>query len=237
MAAAHTPHRLEATQRVAQHLQHVAHDDRRRTRRPRPGRARRRSGREDRAASRAARPRARSSARGAARVASTAQPSRRRSGGPGRPGRWRRPRSAAPLDLERPEAVHRADVEAAHAGERRRPRQPFRRGPKIQDAGRDDARRDLDRVPPIELSDARPRSVSAPSSSFPTGPALLLRLGHPAEGPAGSAEPLVGGRDTSRFGLLQSDRRPPARRRPRRGPRSRARRPRIPAQRETTSPS
>jgi hypothetical protein len=80
----------------------------------------------------------------------------------------------AALELERPEAVHRPDVKAAHSGERRRPRQPLGRMPQVPAAGRDDARRHLDRVPPVELGDAHPRGLS-------------VRRRHPSENLQGRA--------------------------------------------------
>jgi hypothetical protein len=66
----------------------------------------------------------------------------------------------AALELERPEAVHRPDVEAPHSGKRRRPWQPLGRGPQVPTARRHDTLRNLDRVPPIQLGDTRPRSLS-----------------------------------------------------------------------------
>jgi len=56
---------------------------------------------------------------------------------------------AAAFELERPEAVHRADVEAAQALQRGRPRDARRRGAQVPAPGRDHARGDLDRVPPV----------------------------------------------------------------------------------------
>jgi hypothetical protein len=66
----------------------------------------------------------------------------------------------ATLELECPEAVHRPDVQAAHAGERRWPRHPLGGRPQVPAAGRSNTRRDLDRVPPVELGEARPRGIS-----------------------------------------------------------------------------
>ena len=161
MAAADAPHRLEAAQRVAQHLQHVAHHDEVELAD---------LGRVELVDAQVAQLDARAEQLGRERevplrvaaVPLTAQPVGDEVVEPRRVEDVARDDLARPaaLELERPEAVHRPDVEAAHAGERRRPRQPLRRGPQIPAAGRDDARRDLDRVPPIELGDARPRSVS-----------------------------------------------------------------------------
>jgi len=150
-----TPHRLEAAQRVAQHLQYVAHHDeveladRGRVEfvdvqvpqlDPRPEQLRREPEVPLRVA---AVPLA------AQAVGDEVVESRRVEDVACHD--FTRP---AAFELKRPEAVHRPDVETAHAVERRRPRQSRSRGPQIPAARRDDPRRDLDRVPPIELSDA-----------------------------------------------------------------------------------
>jgi hypothetical protein len=89
--------------------------------------------------------------------------------------RWRRPRStvgdwrvlvrgvdevdrhdlagAAPFELERPKAVHRADVEAARTLGRCGPRHPSGGRPEVPASRRDDAGCDLDHVPPAQALD------------------------------------------------------------------------------------
>src|SRR5215212_3933214 len=65
----------------------------------------------------------------------------------------------AALELERPEAVHRPDVQTTHTLERRRPRQPQGGAAQVPTSGRHQPRLDLYRVPPVELGHPLPRDV------------------------------------------------------------------------------
>jgi hypothetical protein len=70
---------------------------------------------------------------------------------------------STPFQLECPESIHRPDVEAPKAVHGRRPRHPVGGRPQVPPAGRDDTGRDFDHVPPGVARDRLSRCAGHPA--------------------------------------------------------------------------